>query len=257
MQGVDDKMTEYISSASKELGFSVYVVAILENGAEGSASGSKSKPIDPSTWFAANMNGVPVDISNVSLNLTRDVVNKDQTSAQNPDEGLRSARKPCSCSLVRPDTGLNIFSAHHDCYILIHRTMHQPSSSLSSFCFEYMKQCYLSGRPDAGLIFCKKLLKLYQPQSSSQNPEEQAHVIRAIMHSVTKHPRNSHEKQRAWIQMARQINAVTNLSGIDPADLRAACTTFSGSSWSQLSVKSMLSSLLYFNVPTSSGWTTC
>lgn len=104
MQGVDDRIHEYLSSASKEVGFSAYLVAVLEDETEGSASGSKSKTIDPSALFAVDMNGVPSNLSKISLDLSRDVVNKDQTSAQNPDQGLRSARMPRSCSFLRPIT---------------------------------------------------------------------------------------------------------------------------------------------------------
>lgn len=84
-QEEDAQIHDYLSSASKEMGFPLYLSAVVD------ANSSEKKPL-----FGVDLNGVPFDILNLKLNLSKDVVNKGHQSSLATDEASDSPGRSSS-----------------------------------------------------------------------------------------------------------------------------------------------------------------
>lgn len=106
---------------------------------------------------------------------------------------------------------------------------------LSSFCIDYVTQCYLSKRDDAGRVLSQNLIKLYERGDQLLTLQERTTAVKAIMHSATRHPQHDQAlKLDSWILAARQSHAKENIDFIEPSDLQVACSEFSGDAWNAL-----------------------
>lgn len=124
----------------------------------------------------------------------------------------------------------------HEVYVLIFPSPPPQGHILLSFyCVEYMRECYISKRNDAGKVLSQNLIKLYEKGDQPLTPPEHTIVVNAVMHSATHHSQRDQAcKLNSWIQAARQSRAKENIDFIESSDLQASCSMFSGDVWNAL-----------------------